>query len=131
MTDEYQYEFANGDVSVLHISDDWCALLRELDRQEANNNQTEHRRHCSLEEYNRYDSQFPLPHDAYEQIEERDTWEDMRKHLTEQEALVGDLYFRKGFRQQDIAVCVSLTQGRVAQIVQEIREKLKCFLYDG
>lgn len=130
MTDEYQYEFANGDVSVLHIPDDWCALLRELDRQEANNNQTEHRRHCSLEEYNRYDSQFPLPHDAYEQIEERDTWEDMRKHLTEQEALVGDLYFRKGYLQQDLACCLCLSQSRIAQIIIGIQEKLQRRFYN-
>lgn len=85
MTDKYQYKFANGDVSVLHIPDDWCALLRELDRQEANNDQTEQRRHCSLEQYNRYDNQFPLPHAPYETAEEQDTWEQMCGLLTEQE----------------------------------------------
>lgn len=122
MDDAYQYKFANGDVVSVPLSKEWTALLRELDRMEENNNQMERRRHCSLERYNRHDNQFPQPHDAFEEVVERDTWDQMCKYLTRQEALIGDLYFRKGFLQQDIADCLYLSQGRVAQTVQGIRK---------
>lgn len=125
MDDVYQYEFANGDVVSMPLLEEWTALLRELDRQEENNNQMERRRHCSLERYNRYDNQFPQPHDTFEEVEERDTWDQMCRYLTRQEALIGDLYFRKSYLQQDIADCLDLSQGRVAQTIQHVRKILQ------
>ena len=122
MDDVYQYEFANGDVVSMPLLEEWTALLQELDRQEENNNQMERRRHCSLEWYNQYDNRLPQSHDAFEAVEEQDTWEQMCGYLTRQEALIGDLYFRKGFLQQDIADCLDLSQGRVAQTIQGIRK---------
>ncbi|MGM9538892.1 MAG: hypothetical protein ACI3VN_11240 [Candidatus Onthomonas sp.] len=122
MDDVYQYEFANGDVVSVPLSEEWATLLRKLDRQEENNNQMERRRHCSLEWYNRYDNRLPQHHDAFEEVEERDTWDQMCRYLTRQETLIGDLYFRKGFLQQEIADCLDLSQGRVAQTIQRIRK---------
>lgn len=122
MTDEYQYQFADGETVTLQLPKEWVKLLRELDRQEKNNNQTERRRHCSLEQYNRYGNQFPLLHDTFEAVEAQDTWEQTCRHLTKQEALICNLYFRKGFLQQDIADCLDLSQGRVAQSIQHVRK---------
>lgn len=130
MDDAYQYKFANGDVVSVPLSKEWTALLRELDRMEENNNQMERRRHCSLERYNRYDNQFPQPHDAFEAVEERDAWAQMCECLTEEEAFIGDLYFRKGYRQWDLVIWLGLSRSRIAQLLCTIQTKLQNAFYN-
>ena len=130
MDDVYQYEFANGDVVSVPLSEEWTALLQELDRQEENNSQMERRRHCSLERYNRHDNQFPQPHDAFEEVEEQDTWDQMCECLTEEEAFIGDLYFRKGYRQWDLVIWLGLSRSRIAQLLCTIQTKLQTAFYN-
>ena len=48
MKKTYKYEFVTGAVEV-EISEEWAAVLYELDRREYNNNHTETRRHISLD----------------------------------------------------------------------------------
>ena len=49
---KYVYQFVNGDKVVVNLNIhvdadfDWSQLLKEFDRLEYNNNQTESRRHC-------------------------------------------------------------------------------------
>ena len=43
-----KYTFANGEVVEVEVDAMWEAELKELDRLEHNNNQTETRRHCTL-----------------------------------------------------------------------------------
>ena len=44
-----EYKFADGTKSIVEVDDNWGNVLLEYDRQEKNNNQTETRRHCSLD----------------------------------------------------------------------------------
>lgn len=127
MSHEYQYEFADGTVAVIQLSEEWLALLRELDRLEKNNDQSERRRHCSLERYSSCDSRISLSYDAFGEVEEADAWETMCGELTRQEVLIGDLYFRKGYHQQELADVLRLSQSRVARVITNIRWKLKNF----
>ena len=73
---EYRYEFANGDVVELRISksgsegdekygitSEWLELLLDLDRREYNNNQTETRRHVSLNALPQDDNPIPNEQD--------------------------------------------------------------------
>ena len=48
MKKTYKYEFVTEAVEV-EISEEWAAVLYELDRREYNNNHTETRRHISLD----------------------------------------------------------------------------------
>ena len=43
-----KYTFANGEVVEVEVDEKWEAELKELDRLEHNNDQTETRRHCTL-----------------------------------------------------------------------------------
>jgi len=74
---EYRYEFANGDVVELRnsrngsadddkngIISEWLELLLNLDRREYNNNQTETRRHCSLNAMDQDDNQIATEKDV-------------------------------------------------------------------
>ena len=44
-----KYEFADETIEI-EVSEDWGAVLIELDRQEYNNDHAETRRHCSLDQ---------------------------------------------------------------------------------
>ncbi|MCD7757092.1 MAG: hypothetical protein LUH45_02810 [Clostridiales bacterium] len=125
--EEYPYTFATGETVTLSLPQPWVRLLRELDRREANSDQRENRRHCSLERYDPHGTRIPLRHSPFEPLEERDTWETLCRALSPQEIVVGDLYFRRGYRQREISALLGLTQGRVSQLISYIRHKLKNF----
>ena len=137
---EYRYEFANGDVVELKISrsgddndngsgitSEWLELLLELDRREYNNNQNETRRHCSLNALDQDDNQIPTEKDTFDEFYEEETWREMCKVLTERERLVGDLFFRQGYKQKELAKIFEVNEARMSQIIRKIRKKLEKF----
>ena len=137
---EYRYEFANGDVVELRISksgsagdekngisSEWLELLLDLDRREYNNNQTETRRHVSLNALDQDDNQIPNEKDLFEEFYEEETWKEMCKVLTEREKLVGDLFFRQGYKQKELAKIFEVNEARMSQIIRKIRRKLEKF----
>lgn len=137
---EYRYEFANGDVVELKISrsgdcndnrsgitSEWLELLLDLDRREYNNNQTETRRHCSLNALDQDDNQIPTEKDIFDEFYEEETWREMCKVLTERERLVGDLLFRQGYKQKELAKIFEVNEARMSQIIRKIRKKLEKF----
>lgn len=138
---EYRYEFANGDVVELRISksgsvgdekygitSEWLELLLDLDRREYNNNQTETRRHVSLNALDQDDNQIPNEKDLFEEFYEEETWKEMCKVLTERERLVGDLFFRQGYKQKELAKIFEVNEARMSQIIRKIRKKLEKFV---
>ena len=105
---EYRYEYANGDVIVLtaeggaadrthQISEEWIRILEELDRIDYNSNQTETRRHCSLDAYDPDEYYLAAVHDGFDELECAETWELMKEKLTEREQLIAERYFIKGY----------------------------------
>lgn len=137
---EYRYEFANGDVVELRISrsgaageekdgisSEWLELLLDLDRREYNNNQTETRRHVSLNAMDQDDNQIPTEKDLFGEFYEEETWREMCKVLTERERLVGDLFFRQGYKQKELAKIFEVNEARMSQIIRKIRKKLERF----
>lgn len=130
MSKVYSYEFADGEVVFVPLSDEWDQQLRELDRQEENNNQTQRRRHCSLEAYSRYGGRLLSSHDALEAVEARDAWEQMRACLTRQEAAAVELYFWWGYRQRELAIRLGLSRGRVAQLLRSAQSKMRAAFYN-
>lgn len=137
---EYRYEFANGDVVELKISrndvageekngisEEWLEMLLDFDRREYNNNQTETRRHISLNAADKDDNQFPTEKDAFDDFYEEEIWNEMCKVLTERERVVGALFFRQGYKQKEIAKIFEVNEARMSQIIRKIRKKLKKF----
>lgn len=137
---EYRYEFANGDVVELRISrngtageekngisSEWLELLLDLDRREYNNNQTETRRHVSLNAMDQDDNQISTEKDLFGEFYEEETWREMCKVLTERERLVGDLFFRQGYKQKELAKIFEVNEARMSQIIRKIRKKLEKF----
>ncbi len=137
---EYRYEFANGDVVELRISRsgaadeeksgisaEWLELLLDLDRREYNNNQTETRRHVSLNAMDQDNNLIPSDKDDFNEFYEEQTWKEMCKSLTEREQLIGDLFFRQGYKQKELANIFEVNEARMSQIIRKIRKKLEKF----
>lgn len=126
---EYRYEFANGDVVELkaEVSEKWMEMLIDMDRREYNNNQTERRRHCSLNALDQDDNDIPMERDVFEDFYEEEIWKEMCKELTEREQRIGDLLFRKGYKQRELTKIFGVNETRISQIIYKIRKKLKKF----
>ena len=70
---KYSYTFANGETKEIEVSEEWAAVVMELDRQTYNLNQKETRRHCSLDAYNLDDSLLPSGVDVEAEVILRET----------------------------------------------------------
>lgn len=130
---KYEYKFVNGDTYVINIgidllnSAEWIDILRELDRLEYNNNQTESRRHCSLDGYDK-DAQIKSDDiDVLEQIILKEKWEKILSHMTQQERLIFQLHYDKGFTQEETAKILELSQGMISFAIKMMRKKIKKF----
>ncbi len=126
-----EYRFVNGEKASIDVSDDFEKIILELDRNLYNNNQTETRRHVSL--------------DAFEQDKTmlKDTgldWEDQILNRADKETLYRAISKLKPDEQELIhkiylsEACVSLSEyaqsinvseNAVKQRLKRIRKKLK------
>ena len=128
---EYKYSFANGEKVVINLNihldneSDWLKVLKELDRVEYNNEQTQTRRHCSLDAYDKDERLISGEMDVLEQFLMKERWKDMLKHLTIREREVLDLYFCKGFTTLEIAHELNVGRTRITNIISSIRAKMK------
>lgn len=59
---KFKYQFNNETVEI-EVAEEWGTILLDFDRQERNNNQTEKRRHCSLNALDRDDNLLPADGD--------------------------------------------------------------------
>ena len=62
-----KYEFATETVEI-EVTDDWGAIVVDLDRQDYNTDHKETRRHCSLEAYNLDDGLLPSDENVEQRI---------------------------------------------------------------
>lgn len=135
---EYRYEYANGEVVILtaegsaadksrQISEEWIRILEELDRIDYNNDQRETRRHCSLDAFDPDEYYFASSHDGFDELECKETWDLMKRKLTERECLIAERYFLMGYKPKELAELFGISTRRVQQIIWRIRKKLKNF----
>ena len=68
---KFKYQFNNETVEI-DVTDNWGAILFDFDRQEKNNNQTEKRRHCSLNALDQDDNLLPSSGDFSKAFAEKE-----------------------------------------------------------
>lgn len=93
-----KYEFATETVEI-EVTDDWGAIVVDLDRQDYNTDHKESRRHCSLEAYNLDDGLLPSDENVEQRIlqAERDgqLYDALARLDADQRELIVALYFKK------------------------------------
>jgi RNA polymerase sigma-70 factor (ECF subfamily) len=65
---KFSYNFATGEKNEIEVSEEFYAVIMELERETYNINQRETRRHCSLEAYNLDDALFPSDVDVEAEV---------------------------------------------------------------
>jgi len=127
-----KYQFATETVEI-EVSEEWGNVIVDLNRLEYNNNQTETRRHCSLEEYNLDDALLPSDVDVFAEVaaaeDRQKLYAAMDKLSERQRYLVTEVYF-KGRSYADIARCEGLNRATVQRSTVAAVNKLKKFLAD-
>ena len=125
-----KYEFADETIEI-EVSEDWGAVLIELDRQEYNNDHAETRRHCSLEEYNldgNFVSNGSDVEDAFLISEDnKKLYAAIKKLEPRQQYLIEQVYFL-GRKQVDIAAEEGVSHVAITYALQRAVKKLKKFL---
>ena len=127
------YSFTTGEKTEIEVSEEWGNLLLELDRQEHNNNQTESRRHASLDAME-YEGEFFV--DLCADLVEATEKEDMRATLLQaidgllpqQQELIKKVFFENRsiiFVAREEGVGESAIRDRLNRIEKKLQKYLK------
>lgn len=126
------YQFANGEKNEIEVEENWGELLLELDRQEHNNNQTEKRRHASLDAFNLDGTLFPSGDDIEAECIRNEEWKALydaiEQLLPQQQELI-----KKVFIEMQTLVSIARAEGvgesairdRLNRIYKKIKQNFK------
>lgn len=127
MESKYKYESVTETIEI-EIEDSWVMVLAELDRLDHNSNQTETRRHCSLNALNLDDTYLPsdvnVEEDAINSLEREMIREAIQKLSPRQQRLVFQVYFG-GLSYAEIARREGLEQSTIRKATDAAVKKLK------
>lgn len=125
-----KYEFATETVEI-EVTDDWGAILVDLDRQEYNINHKETRRHCSLDAYNLDNTLLPSDVDVLRDILEAEDKERLYSAIAKleqrQQKLIRQVFF-EGHSYTDIARAEGIDESAVRHATTRALKKMKKFL---
>lgn len=125
------YTFANGDTSTVEVNETLGDVILEFDRLEHNNNQTEKRRHASLEAMS-YEGDFFAVTDEYIEsiFKEPSKTETLKVAIStlkpKQQELLKALFY-EGITQKEYAERIGVSNVAVHKQLQTILKKLKKF----
>lgn len=124
-----EYKFADGTKSIVEVDDNWGNVLLEYDRQEKNNNQTETRRHRSLDGMN-YEGDWFACEDVNVEALFKEPSQEERLHVaisklkpSEQE-LIKAVYFQ-GKTRVSLADEFSISKQVMSRKIVRIENKIK------
>jgi len=126
-----KYEFADETIEI-EVSEDWGAVLIELDRQEYNNDHAETRRHCSLDQLTADGNDCVACSDDVEDAfliseDNKKLYAAIKKLEPRQQYLIEQVYFL-GRKQVDLAAEEGVSHVAITYALQRAVKKLKKFL---
>ena len=126
-----KYKSVTDSVEVIEVTEEWASVLMELDRLEHNSNQTETRRHCSLEAYNLDGEMLSTGEDIEEDILQRESCREIRDAVAKlppkQREVIERLYFL-GQTGIEAAAEMGIHRGTVAEYHAAAKKKLEIIL---
>ena len=133
--EKYIYEFADGEVSGINISEippEVLAFLEEDDLRVKANNKKERRRHFHWEAMdNGYDSvKLPDSGDTIPEIWYTEMMEILHRSiglLSPKQKQIVQMYYSEDMKQEEIASALGVSQSAVSQMIETILKKIKKF----
>ena len=126
-----KYEFATETVEI-EVTDEWAAVLVDLDRQEYNNDHAETRRHCSLNALNLDDTYLPsdvnLERDFFDKADRTALHLALTKLEPRQQYLIHEVYFLNR-KYVDIAREEGKDPSSIRQATERAVKRLKKYYY--
>ena len=123
-----KYKSVTGEITQVEVDDTIGNIIVDLDRLEYNNNQTETRRHCSLEAYNVDDTLLPSDEDVLGDVVAAEDRKELYRAITRlserQKYLIEEVYF-KGRSYADIAREEGLNRATVQRATVAAVKKLE------
>jgi RNA polymerase sigma factor (sigma-70 family) len=113
-----QYRFCNETVEI-EVDEKWGAVVLDCDRVEYNNDQTQTRRHCSLEAYNLDDALLPSDVDVEATILLKEAIQHARSPLNDRQKRLIQAVFFEGLSYVEIA----RREGRDPSSIREATER--------
>ena len=109
----------------IEVTDEWYEILIDRDRIIYNNDQSETRRHCSLDAFNLDGNLFPSKENLEGSVVTKLTLEQGLRHLSpEQERLVRAVHL-EGVKVSEIAAQEGVTVSAVSHRLERAMKKLK------
>lgn len=128
---KYEYKTATG-IIVVEITEDWCEVLKELDRKEQNNEHKETRRHSTLnngiDDYEWLAVDDEDLADLFREPTIKEKLNSALEQLNEQQKALINALFYKNKTQVEYAAELGVTQGAISQRLAVIIKKLKKLL---
>lgn len=126
-----KYKFVTDSVEVIEVTEEWASVLVELDRLDHNSDQTETRRHCSLEAYNLDGEMLSTGEDIEEDLLRRETCQEVRDAVAKlppkQREVIERLYFL-GQTGIEAAAAMGINRGTVADYHAAAKKNLRKIL---
>ena len=126
------YKFVTGEVAEVEVSEEICAVIVDLDRQEYNNDHKETRRHYSLEGKVYEGMDYAVEDPGLEALFAGPTDEErlhaaIRQLSPDQQEMVQAIYF-ENVSVNDYAARMGVTQSAISHRLQTVKKKLKKLL---
>ncbi len=128
---EIKYTFVNGEETSIEIHGDFEEIMIELDRNLYNNNQTETRRHISLNAFDEdrhkfADSDMDLEKQILNRLDRDALYKAISKLKPDEQELIHKLYLNdKPMTQKQCAEILGVTENAVQLRLAKIKKKLK------
>jgi RNA polymerase sigma factor (sigma-70 family) len=107
----------------IEVTDEWNDILLSEDRQERNGDQTETRRHCSLEAYNADGNLLSAAHNGIDEFEDEDAVRSLLSNFTAEQRDLIKAIFIDGVSVSDYAKSVGVSQPAISQRITTIKKK--------
>lgn len=124
----YKFSFVNGESTTIEVSEEWVTFLENEDRLAYNNQQTQTRRHCSLEAYNLDDALLPSDENVevtvLQSLDHQQLYAAIAKLQPQQRLLLERVYF-KGEKLADIAREEGVSKAALTNRMKKIHAALQ------
>ena len=122
-----RYVFCNEEVEI-EVSEEWGAIILDMDREERNNNQTESRRHCSLDALDQDGNNIPSAQDLEADYLKREECEGLHAAIKQlsprQQGLIRQVYFERR-KYSDIATQEGKDESSIRHATERAAKKIK------